>query len=90
MYEPVCSVKDYDNAPPKKYAHSVVCPDGCKEYSMLDIFNHEKNSTLSMFTLEQDGRTLSVKKTLAYSKVNEISVFHFMRMDNYRLIIKSI
>ena len=36
-----------------------------------------------MFTLEQDGKTLSVKKTLTFSKVNETSVFHFMRIDNF-------
>ena len=67
----VCSVEDHDNLPPKKYAQSIDCPEGCKEYRMSSLTNDEKNSSLSIFTLGQDGRTLSIKESSAYSKVNK-------------------
>ena len=68
----VCSVKDHDNLPPKKYTQSIDCPEGCKEYRMSSLTNDEKNSSSSLFKLGQDGRTLSINENSAYSKVNTV------------------
>ena len=67
--EHVCSVLEHDTVPPKKYTESLVCPEGCKMYRMADYANDEKNSTLRMFDLGQDGRTLSISSNSTYSKV---------------------
>ena len=39
---------------------------------MADTTNQEKNSSLQMFTLGQDGRTLSINENLTFSKVNRL------------------
>ena len=67
--EHVCSVLQHDTVPPKKYTQSLVCPEGCKMYRMADHDDKEKNSTLKMFNLGQDGRTLSIDSNSTYSKV---------------------
>ena len=69
MLEHVCSVLDHDNLPPKNYTQSIVCPDGCREYRMVDLASHEKGSSLRMFTLGPDGKTLSIRQNVSYSKV---------------------
>ena len=91
--EHVCSVLEHDTVPPKKYTQSLVCPEGCKMYRMADYANDEKNSTLSMFNLGQDGRTLSINSNSSYNKVySSVKVClskHYFNLDHIIRIKKN-